>query len=602
MSNIEKIVKNIKDETATITFDAHDDSTVEHMFDPNALDFVDSIACKDILGEGGMGIVFLGEQQFPNREIAIKKSKKESNQGRQLLFNEAMIMGTLEHPNIIPIHSIHRNAENGIEVVMKRIQGETLSQKLKKKSYVGQELRQILQEMLSLFNALEFAHQKGFIHRDIKPDNIMFGDYGEIYLLDWGIAHKLSEGGSESCVVGTLAYMAPEMLSGHTIDLSPQTDVYLMGATLHEVITGQRRHEKAPIQDMLLAIKNSPSYQYELEVPSEPAKLINSACHKEPNQRPKTMSNFKEKISEFLQHWDALYLCKLAQKDLKSLEKLNDEAISDDELRYEQQNLLNQAKFGFTQALRMWPDCTEAHSSLKKVFYKMIDIKMELNEPKSALMLLNEMHIIRSSLDPKDIKLRQDITKKIENLKEIQQLLKDRDQSISLEVRRKLGLGLIVSTVILICIYVMTGLHDLATISRTRLLYLSLVYLVPVIFVFTIGWKDLIVNSIGQNVIYSIGTGVFGVFLNRIVGLLHQNNTLAIMTIDVFILGLALMTSHKIFKGAYMLGCTAIICGIVSLFYPNVSHYSMIIILLVMVPLVNIQWFQDSNTKDVVAG
>ncbi|MBM73788.1 MAG: hypothetical protein CMK59_00190 [Proteobacteria bacterium] len=595
------------DQTSTITFNSHNAAVlnINNLQADQDHELIDEIEIKTTLGQGGMGIVYLGTQKYPNRDIAIKRVKKDAPNAEKLLLNEAMITGALEHPNIIPIHSIRRGKENRVEIIMKRIQGKTLSEKLNNKPCTGEQLRLLLQELLSLFNALEFAHQKGFVHRDIKPDNIMFGNYGELYLLDWGIAHNMALSSTDQeCVVGTLAYMAPEMLSGSSADLKPQTDIYLMGATLHQIVTGKKRHPKAPLDILLQNIKTSEPYTYASNIPSELGKIINTACHKDPKQRPESMAVLREQMAAFLLHWDAIQLCTQAELELADLEKLSEE-LDDIEVRDDRQNRLNQAKFAFTQALKMWPECKDARAGLKKVFHKMINIKLALNEPKSALMLLNEMHIACRALDPKDIRLRNEISKLLDAQKDLELLSTDNDHSISMNVRQVFGLGMLASTAVMIGVIVYASVHDFkyftvllkgtydpTVLNRKSLLFHALIYLFPVFCVFSIGWKRLIVNTVGQNAIYSIGGGFLGIFLNRIVGELHQTPPLGIITFDLFILSFAILTAPKIVHGSYWLGGMGLLCGVASLFHPPLSQPSILIILLMMTPLVNIQWIQ----------
>ena len=197
----------------TITYADHtfvDQSTFRFTC-PNAL------AVKDVLGEG-MGVVYRGEQSHPERG-AIKRLKKQNPYMRLALYRERD-HGALSHPTIIPV-LLNLHGANAPEVVMKRIEGSTMLDLISKSelrhgpndSHV--ELRKLLNVLRQVCNGLEYAHSKGVIHRDIKPENIMVGSFGEVYILDWGIAvadFDLPQ--FPSALVGTPSYIATEMLSG----------------------------------------------------------------------------------------------------------------------------------------------------------------------------------------------------------------------------------------------------------------------------------------------------------------------------------------------------------------------------------------------------
>jgi serine/threonine-protein kinase len=200
------------------------------------------IVFNKILGEGGMGKVLLGHQSFPKRDIAIKVLHHVSKELQFALLHEAMVIGKLEHPNIVPIHEIkYKGPNQSIEVVMKYVQGETLLQYIHSKDFT---IKKAVQALVQVCHALEFAHSKDIYHRDVKPENIMLGDFGAIYLLDWGLAIDRSESKprAQEGLVGTLGYMAPEMLKGCADVVDERTDVYLLGSTLHEVLVQMPRH------------------------------------------------------------------------------------------------------------------------------------------------------------------------------------------------------------------------------------------------------------------------------------------------------------------------------------------------------------------------
>ena len=128
-------------------------------------------------------------------------------------MHEAGIMGSLEHPNIVPVHIV-RMAEPDNPEAMKRIEGQSLLATLEGQPAQGETLRRTLEALRPVYQALEFAHSMGVIHRDIKPENIMLGSFGQVYLLDWGIAVRKDRiDHALKGVVGTPGYMAPERLS-----------------------------------------------------------------------------------------------------------------------------------------------------------------------------------------------------------------------------------------------------------------------------------------------------------------------------------------------------------------------------------------------------
>ena len=131
-----------------------------------------------------MGIVYLAEQTTPNRHVALKTIKTQNHTLEKLLLQEAMITGSLSHPDIIPIFEISKT-ENGLEVLMQKVEGKTLQEMIDGQPQKGEDLRFCISVLLRVCQALEYAHTKNIVHRDIKPENIMYGQFGEVYLLDW---------------------------------------------------------------------------------------------------------------------------------------------------------------------------------------------------------------------------------------------------------------------------------------------------------------------------------------------------------------------------------------------------------------------------------
>jgi eukaryotic-like serine/threonine-protein kinase len=195
-----------------------------------------------VIGEGGMGIVHAAEQVALGRTVAVKSLKpgRRDPVASLDLLREAWVTGSLEHPNIVPVHYLKVMRDGPPSIVLKRIEGVEWSRLLHDAGEVERRfgakdlLAWNVGILLQVLNALRFAHRHGILHRDLKPSNVMIGDYGEVYLLDWGIAVSLRDDGSgrlplashAAQLAGTPCYMAPEMLGREgDLPLSERTDV-----------------------------------------------------------------------------------------------------------------------------------------------------------------------------------------------------------------------------------------------------------------------------------------------------------------------------------------------------------------------------------------
>lgn len=211
------------------------------------------------IGRGGMCTVHRMRDRSLLRETALKRLDADFSLERdrvQRFLLEAQVTGQLDHPNIVPIHELGRDTGGRYYFTMKMVEGETLGQKIEQAGdsrLKPDQLAELLQILIKVCEALSFAHSRGVIHRDIKPSNIMVGQFGQVYIMDWGIARLMPEApdarhvevsaiaeiDQPGSIIGSPAYMAPEQVEGQHEALDARTDVFALGATLYHVLTGR---------------------------------------------------------------------------------------------------------------------------------------------------------------------------------------------------------------------------------------------------------------------------------------------------------------------------------------------------------------------------
>ncbi len=201
------------------------------------------------LGRGGMGRIHPATDRNLLRHVAMKRLDKEL--AREPFYaggfiGEAQITGQLEHPNIVPVHELAVSPEGVPYFTMKLVRGTDLHRWMADKTRrpgSTERLQEGLELFLKVCDALAYAHHRGVIHRDIKPENIMVADFGQVYLMDWGLARLIGKDSGCAALdapgaVGTAAYMAPEQAKGNPKELDARADVFGMGAVLYEMISG----------------------------------------------------------------------------------------------------------------------------------------------------------------------------------------------------------------------------------------------------------------------------------------------------------------------------------------------------------------------------
>jgi serine/threonine-protein kinase len=232
----------------------------------------DRLARLQLLGElarGGMGAIIKGRDSDLGRDLAVKVLLEQHREKPELIrrfVEEAQISGQLQHPGVVPVYELGTFADNRPYFAMKLVKGRTLTVLLAERAGPADEQPRLLGIFEQVCLTMAYAHDRGVIHRDLKPSNIMVGSFGEVQVMDWGLAkvlpqeelHEANAGGirhetviqtgwtgtdaelsQAGSVMGNPAYMPPEQASGEIDRVDERADVFALGSILCEVVTGQ---------------------------------------------------------------------------------------------------------------------------------------------------------------------------------------------------------------------------------------------------------------------------------------------------------------------------------------------------------------------------
>ena len=282
------------------------------------------------LGAGGMGRVLLARDPDLCRSVAVKVVLDPHRITAQQLGRfvaEARITSQLEHPNIVPVYEMGVAEDGQVYFAMKRVEGRSLRQVVDAIATGDPETtrhwtrHRLLTTFVQICNAVAYAHDRRVIHRDLKPDNVMVGAFGEVLVMDWGVARVL-DGKPEEVVqttvdgaavnqtidgstIGTPGYMSPEQAGGDLDRLDPRSDVWCLGAILHELLTFKRAVEGDSALALLYASARKPAPDPRLRapdanVPDEIAEVAVRAMARDPDERWQTASELAVAVEEYL--------------------------------------------------------------------------------------------------------------------------------------------------------------------------------------------------------------------------------------------------------------------------------------------------------------
>lgn len=250
---------------------------------------------KDVVGQGGWSVVYKGVHAKLNFPVAIKMMKHNMAMDEDFLRkfrNEAAIIARLNHPNIVKVYDIEELYRT-VFIIMEYLEGYSLGYLLE--HMPRPSFAQILDILLQICSGLEYAHKKGIIHQDIKPDNVLIQPDGQARIVDFGLATP--PGSMEMDLPGTIFYVAPEQIHGNPVD--ERTDIYSLGITAYEMVTGKRPFPEDDIGKLMYYHMREDAPDPRVLVPDLPDELSNfivRSTRKNPEERPKTVTEGIEEL------------------------------------------------------------------------------------------------------------------------------------------------------------------------------------------------------------------------------------------------------------------------------------------------------------------
>ncbi|HEV3004055.1 MAG TPA: serine/threonine-protein kinase, partial [Pirellulales bacterium] len=286
--------------------------------------------------KGGLGQVSVALDEELNREVAFKEIQDQfanDPESRSRFLLEAEVTGGLEHPGIVPVYGLGRYGDGRPFYAMRFIQGDSLRAAIARfhsadhdQHEPGQRslaLRKLLGRFIDVCNAIEYAHSRGVLHRDLKPGNVMLGKYGETLVVDWGLAkiigrteanpagtertlHPASAGGSTptrmGAAVGTPQFMSPEQAAGRLDEIGPASDVYSLGATLYVLLTGHVPFAEGESREIVARVAQG-NFPAPRQVNPTVPRALEAICLKAMALKPADRYPSPRVLADDVEHW-----------------------------------------------------------------------------------------------------------------------------------------------------------------------------------------------------------------------------------------------------------------------------------------------------------
>jgi len=255
------------------------------------------------LGRGGFGVVYLAHDEQLNRPVAIKVPHAKliaAPEDAEAYLAEARTVASLDHPGIVPVHDVGSTINCRCYIVTKYVPGTDLATKLKQERLAYRKAAELV---ATVADALHYAHKQGLVHRDVKPGNILIGNDGKPYVVDFGLALREEDIGKGPKYAGTPAYMSPEQVHGEGHRVDGRSDIFSLGVVFYELLAGRRPFRgdtRAELFEQVTSYEAKPLRQYDEKLPKELERICQKAMAKRASDRYSSAHDMAEDLRLFL--------------------------------------------------------------------------------------------------------------------------------------------------------------------------------------------------------------------------------------------------------------------------------------------------------------
>ncbi len=553
----------------------------------------------EILGGGGMGIVERARQRSLGREVALKRLRDGTGpSGEAALLREARLAGRLEHPSVVPIHGIGHAEGIGPVVVMKRVRGEPMKAHLAALDR-GDEaaIAAQVEHLVRVCEAMEHAHRQGVVHRDLKPENVMLGELGEVYVMDWGVALDLEEEAADEVLVGTPAYMAPEMVD-QPLRVDERADVYLLGGILHEILTGRPPHAgRDSIVSMLKALE--PVRLGAEGLPEELVSICLRACALGPADRYPSAAALRDALTAWLAHRSAAQLAGRAHAELLDVLGALDGAAPDHAAALER---LDRVRHGFQNALELWPESPRAREGIAAVVEPSLRCHLALGNLPAARGLAERAGEgldakLRARLEALEARRAEEERAR----RHIEALARERDLAVGRESRRAISV-LLVGLLSAAAVAVL-GARGGTEPGSPRFLFALAVVLLLVVLAGVFAMRErLFANYVNRFTILTVVACFAGVALHRALALLAGHPALTIVQTDLVLVTAVISLLAIVHRGFLLVSAVALAGAVVAYALPEYARYAVNAVPILVAAGIYVMWrrlsFSDQTLVD----